>query len=663
MVGPAKRKNPDHAILWDEISIAPAIQLKTGILRKTVPLERQVTGRRGHLTCRNEFVELKGRWEELEENGSTLALKLTNVSSESIRITRLTFPTENGLNAFLGEFDPNNISFMRNGYQSWSTARSYRVREKPLRPWLLLVSRASSNLANLPSNHPGILSSEMYSVIADNKQGQSFLIGQGASFRQFFYIKLNLYRAKSRASHVELQYDFGRKMVEPGESIELDLIVMMKGMTHSIVTRYFEHLKRQMKISIPAAPYRGWCSWYYYYNKITPDIILRNLEAIRRHRLDIDFIQIDDGYQRRVGDWLDLNEPFAGRMRELTDAIKDAGYQPGLWLAPFAAERNSELFRLHPEYLFRSEYGRRIVAGYAPFWKGHLYYGLDVTNPRFAEYLRKVIRTMVHDWGFTYLKCDFMFAGALREAESKDITLSRAEILRRGMQIIREGAERDVIIVGCGMPLSTGIGVVDAMRIGPDTGPYWIERPKKLLRTGAMVGVRNSVRNFMVRSYMNKNLWLNDPDCLMLRQKKTSLSPRERMTQINAIILSGGLLLYSDDFTRIPDELMAEIRTINRLNAECFQGSAIPVDMMEREMPEIYYNTSGYLGIFNHGERTATKSFMLDALPVEPLQPISYPLVDVWSGEAIPVRADSAVVIERMAPHSSVLLSLKGPIG
>ncbi len=649
-----RRERRKNRILWDQIEICPAVQLKFGIKRKILSLAQQNLARRGLIHYANDKVDLKGRWDNSPRFGSRLALKLTNRSSSSIRIARLVFPTENGLDDFIKGFNAGSISFLRNGYQSWSTARSYKLKDKPLRPWLSLVSLASSNMANLPSNTAGILSSEMYSIITDLKSKESFLVGQGPPFNHFFYIRLNLYPRLGKTSHFELVFDFGRKLMAPGETIDLDAIIMAKGELAALQDNYFSLIRKKMRIRIPAKSHTGWCTWYYYFNRINPQLILDNLREAQQRKLPLDYFQIDDGYQKMVGDWLDLAPMFEGRMEYLADSIKEAGYRPGIWVAPFVADKKSDLARNHPEYLLRNEFGQPIVAGYNIFWPGHWYYGLDITNPRFEEYIRRVIRTLVREWGFAYLKCDFLFGGCLRGGTHNDLTLSRAEVLKRGMAIIRQEAGRKTVIVGCGMPLSTGIGTIDAMRVGPDTGPYWKKLSGALLNTGAMVGARNSIRNVLVRSAMHRQLWLNDPDCLMMRTKKTHLKATERFTQINAIILSGGLLLYSDDLSSLPDTAYSEMETITALSRECAGGTAIAIDLMEREMPELYYNSAGYLGVFNFLDRKVSKRVDLTALPGKPIAR----LVDVWTGEQLSDRNGPVVSLGRMPPHSSRLFKL-----
>ena len=670
---PLQPKPDDRSrIVWDQIELAPVLQLKFGVRRKTVRLEPKETDTRSRLRFENDYARLEGQWTDVSGFGSRLSLELTNTADESIRITRLIFPAEGGITTYAADIRPQDVCFLRNGYQSWSTARSYRSMDKPLRPWLQLVSLASSNLANLPSNIPGFFSSEMYTVITNRDTDEAFLVGQGPPFDQFFYIRLHLYRTSERESRFDLTFDFGRKMVMPGETVKLGAIHMARGRTHQLIHRYFAEIKAQATPRIPSENVRGWCSWYYYYTKITPQILRKNIDALRRARDDhgarIDFVQIDDGYQRAVGDWLSLNPQFEGEMERLADDIRTAGFNPGLWIAPFAATGRSELLAVHPEYALRDEQGRRIVAGFNFFWPGRYYYGLDITNPRFDEYLRRVIRTIVR-WGYSYLKCDFLFAGCLRGGTHHDLRLSRAEVLRHGMQVIREVAEastsNEVFLVGCGMPLTTGIGTVDAMRVGPDTGGYWIERKGKLLRTGAMVGVRNAVRNSVVRGAMHRSLWLNDPDCLMLRTDGTKLTPAQRRTQINAIALTGGLLLYSDDFTDLRDETLREIERIQAITNECFSGRLIPLDMMSRELPAVIYNTAGYLGVFNMTPRrtyiTVQVEYLLSQAAAvaaiwDTRASTARHLREVWSGVPLALTGD-AVRLGPLGPYESLLFS------
>jgi ankyrin repeat protein len=52
---------------------------------------------------------------------------------------------------------------------------------------------------------------------------------------------------------------------------------------------------------------------------------------------------------------------------------------------------------------------------------------------------------------------------------------------------------------------------------------------------------------------MHRRLWLNDPDCLMLRASETHLSREERFALASAIAVSGGMLLFSDDMNLVDE--------------------------------------------------------------------------------------------------------------
>ena len=51
------------------------------------------------------------------------------------------------------------------------------------------------------------------------------------------------------------------------------------------------------------------------------------------------------------------------------------------------------------------------------------------------------------------------------------------------------------------------------------------------------------------RQFMHRRLWLNDPDCVMLRARETSLTADEVHRWATAVGESGGMALVSDDLS------------------------------------------------------------------------------------------------------------------
>ena len=122
-------------------------------------------------------------------------------------------------------------------------------------------------------------------------------------------------------------------------------------------------------------------------------------------------MQIDDGYQADIGDWLTVNEKFPHGMQWLASEIKSAGYTPGLWLAPFLLAESSQTFAEHPDFVERGADGAPVVAKHN--WER------DELRPRRlapgrAGVARRSCSAQVCDgWGYDYVKIDFLFGAAL----------------------------------------------------------------------------------------------------------------------------------------------------------------------------------------------------------------------------------------------------------
>lgn len=275
-----------------------------------------------------------------------------------------------------------------------------------------------------------------------------------------------------------------------------------------------------------------WCSWYQYFADVTEADILENLDAIGAHDLPVDVVQIDDGYQVEIGDWLIPSGRFDS-VPGIADRIRAAGRRAGIWVAPFLVGARSALAAEHPEWLVPN-----ITAGRN--WEQDLFV-LDSTHPGAAAYLTEVFKSFA-DMGFDYFKIDFIYAGALRGRRHAD--LHEIEAYRAGLEIIRQAIRPDSYLVGCGAPTMATRGLVDALRVSPDTAPEiepvngWMNEPAQ----------RSAIMTGRGRHWQNRRLWAADPDCFLARP---AVEDRERW--VEHCLEYGGLRTCSDRIADLDD--------------------------------------------------------------------------------------------------------------
>ena len=147
-----------------------------------------------------------------------------------------------------------------------------------------------------------------------------------------------------------------------------------------------------------SAPFQaGWCSWYQFFGDVREADVLRSLDSLTRQRaaLPIDVVQIDDGFQRAIGDWLDTNARFPRGLAPLAGDIRSAGFTPGIWTAPFCAVAESDLFRAHPEWLLRRGAQPFLALMHAQWAADSRVYALDASLPAVQRHLRDTFAALV----------------------------------------------------------------------------------------------------------------------------------------------------------------------------------------------------------------------------------------------------------------------------
>lgn len=254
---------------------------------------------------------------------------------------------------------------------------------------------------------------------------------------------------------------------------------------------------------------------------------------------------------------------------------------PGLWLAPFIVHPGSRLAREHRDIILRDGFGRPVPAGFNwNTWN----YGLDLTHPGALDGVSRVAETAVKEWGFPYLKLDFLYAGGL-PGRRHDQSLTRAQALRQGLEAIRKSAGDETFLLGCGAPLGTSLGIFDGMRIGTDVSGAWepdLLGVRPYFRGDShLSSVRNAAHNTLARAAMHGRWWVNDADCLLARAD-SRLTLDEVKTWATLIAMTGGSLILSDNLAALPEERLRLFETLMPVMGK----RADVLDWFDRETPQ-----------------------------------------------------------------------------
>ena len=158
-----------------------------------------------------------------------------------------------------------------------------------------------------------------------------------------------------------------------------------------------------------------WCSWYHYFDKVSENDVRANLIQIEkdRARLPLTLIQLDDGFEANVGDW-EANSKFPSGLRAAADSIRASNFVPGIWLAPFIAKPDSKLAKEHGDWFIKSPNPLGLInpkglgLANAGFVFNTFCRGLDTTHPAAQDFTRNLISKAVNEWGYPYLKLDFL---------------------------------------------------------------------------------------------------------------------------------------------------------------------------------------------------------------------------------------------------------------
>jgi alpha-galactosidase len=375
-------------------------------------------------------------------------------------------------------------------------------------------------------------------------------------------------------------------------------------------------------------PPAGWCSWYCFGARVTAGNVMDNLSAIVHDAPQLKYVQLDDGYQPAMGDWLETGKAFGGDVQGVLQAIRKQGFEPAIWVAPFIAEAGSHVFQQHPGWFMKAPDGKPLPADKVTFqgWRRGPWYALDGTNPEVQKHLESVFRTMRQHWGVTYFKLDANFWGAMHGGILEDPKATRIEAYRRGMEAVLKGAG-DSFILGCNHPIWASFGLIHGSRSSGDIKRTWDTFQKV-------------ARQNLNRNWQNGRLWWNDPDAVTL---SGNLPETEYRFHATAVMAAGGLVLSGDDLSTLEParmEMLKKLLPPTGVAAE-FADESLRVGVVRMKDRVL-------VCLFNWSEAASKLSFKL---------PHAGDVTDLWSGHDYG-RRQSAMEVA-LQPHEGTVLVVR----
>jgi alpha-galactosidase len=442
------------------------------------------------------------------------------------------------------------------------------------------------------------------------------------------------------ADTIKVVMDLENLSLQPGASFQLEEWALMNGEDGNALLDLFakriDHHHPKLAFKQPPT---GWCSWYCFGPRVTAQNIYDNLDYIKTHIPALRYIQIDDGYQPHMGDWLSVGKSFGGNVQQVLRTIRDKGFEPAIWVAPFICDSNSVIYKTHPDWLVKDASGKPLRSDLVSFggWRLKPWYVLDGTHPAVQQHLQQLFRTMREQWGVTYFKLDANFWGAIHGGYFYDKQATRVEAYRRGMEAILKGS-RDAFILGCNHPLWPSLGLVHGSRSSMDIKRQW----PTFERSG---------RENLYRAWQNGRLWWNDPDCLVLTGK---MPDNEFRFHAALIYATGGMLLSGDDLTTISPERLDVLRKTvpPTAQAAAFEDSQFEVGRLSGPKGK-------YLVLLNWDSTAKKLSAHLDK-PCEVVDYFSGKSLGRFSGEySVQLQGHDGTVLELREEGGAWLEQLK----
>jgi alpha-galactosidase len=459
------------------------------------------------------------------------------------------------------------------------------------------------------------------------------------------------------------------KPINPGETIQFEKFVIEESSDwQDLLFSYGEQIAKINNIKPQEiGRWKGWGSWDYLGHDFSVEDITSNMEQIKAIDETSNLIQIDASWWVNRGDYFETRPELTGGMKRIAKQILNNGLVAGIHLDGMRAVTTSNVYKENPDWFLKDQDGNTIYQHFTRSdGRKEVRVFFDYSNPAACEYIKNVLRNMVNNWGYKYIKIDFLWFGLdkniksvvndpnLKKIVGYDPTMTGMERSRAGFKAMREGIGSGYFL-GCSSVFGPNYGFIDGLRTGPDIDPRFEAYQTHMLQNAG---------NF----FLNQSVVQTDADYLVVRNKDDEDPKRaqgrnkfggdvtfnEAAMWADYIALFGGIKLASDDLNVLRPKRKELIKRAFSINT-CTRF--VPIDLWDKaKNPEDAFcimlgtNDQGvYLALFNWDYDDL--GIHLSNIPSQGIEVISY-------YESPNFNTGNESITVQMKPRTSMILKL-----
>ncbi len=359
-----------------------------------------------------------------------------------------------------------------------------------------------------------------------------------------------IFHFDEKNSAMDIYSDCGLRQVDK-EFTLMDFIIA-QGPMFSVYEHYADYFpKRQLAQSLHSA----WTTPRRVNEKdrgIDMDGLEEQIALMKKNAMDIDTVIVGEDESVKLGDFgQGGSKAFPKGMKAAADKIKENGMRPGIWIAPFVAEKKSKLYQQHPDWFLKKWMNFPVTGGYHS-GKNSKYYVLDFYKEEVRAYISDMFKTVLYEWGFEVIYVDFLYAAAVEPRINK----TRAEIMGDVADFIRKLC-RDKIVITASVPMASAFGQYAYCKMTADNAPFWEDNIMKRFGFRERISTESALQTLIARRVMNRRFFDSVSTAYFIGHESTALTLVEKHTILALCSILSSVTLLSDDIKSYDEMEMA----------------------------------------------------------------------------------------------------------